>query len=285
MEHPEYSISSLCRLGKVNKAAYYKWLKRPSNSNDELNHRLAELIKKLHQQYPDMGYRRLRDMLDHEYHIRVNDKRILRICRKLKIQSVVKNPHNCCTRPAVDPAYIAENILNREFDADRPEQKWVTDVSEFKYGPDGDHIHKLYLSVILDLYGRIPVATVISDHNDNKLVYDTFDQAIAKHPGAAPLFHSDRGYQYTSKGFHDRLEKAGMTQSMSRVAHCIDNGVMEGFWGILKREAYYGRRFKTKDELVNAIAKYINYYTYDRPQRNLGVKTPEESVENFEKAA
>ena len=123
-----------------------------------------------------MGYRRLRDELKYLYHINVNDKRVLRICRKLRIQSVVKNPHNCCTRPAVDPAYIADNILNRDFSADRPNQKWVTDVSEFKYGPDGDHLHKLYLSVILDLYGRIPVAYVISDHNDNKLVYDTFDQ-------------------------------------------------------------------------------------------------------------
>ena len=232
-----------------------------------------------------MGYRRLRDELKYLYHINVNDKRVLRICRKLRILSVVKNPHNCCTRPAVDPAYIADNILNRDFSADRPNQKWVTDVSEFKYGPDGDHLHKLYLSVILDLYGRIPVAYVISDHNDNKLVYDTFDQAMAKHPGAMPLFHSDRGYQYTSKGFHDRLEKAGMVQSMSRVAHCTDNGAMEGFWGILKRESYYGRKFKTREALINAIVTYIDFYTYDRPQRNLGVMTPEEYVEEFERVA
>ena len=83
---------------------------------------------------------------------------------------------------------------------------------------------------------------VLSEHNDNPLVYKTFDKAVKANPNAYPLFHSDRGFQYTSKAFHHKLVQAGMTQSMSRVAHCIDNGPMEGFWGILKQERYYGRR-------------------------------------------
>lgn len=249
-----------------------------------LNRRIADLIRQMHEEYPDMGYRRLRDKLEHDYSIDVNDKRILRVCRRLKIQSMIRNPHNCCTRPSIDPAYIADNVLNRDFSADRPDQKWVTDVSEFKYGADSDHPHKLYLSAVLDLYGRIPVSYVISDHNDNRLVFDTYDRAHAKRPWASPLFHSDRGFQYTSKGFHDRLEKARMVQSMSRVGHCTDNGVMEGFWGILKREFYYGKKFRTREELVNAIVKYLDYYTYRRPQRKLGVKTPEEYVEDYERA-
>jgi transposase InsO family protein len=115
---------------------------------------------------------------------------------------------------------------------------------------------------------------VISDRNDNPLVFKTVDKAVSANPNAHPLFHSDRGFQYTNRTFHHKLEKAGMTQSMSRVAHCIDNGPMEGFWGILKRERYYGRRFTCKLALVRMIEEYIRYYNTERVQRNLGVLTP-----------
>lgn len=95
-------------------------------------------------------------------------------------------------------------------------------------------------------------------------------------PDARPLFHSDRGYQYTSKVFRQKIVDAGMTQSMSRVGRCIDNGPMEGFWGTMKREMYYGRKYKTKEELIKAIEDYIDYYTNRRVQRNLGIATPME---------
>lgn len=139
-----------------------------------------------------------------------------------------------------------------------------------------DHTHKLYLSAILDLCDHRPVSYVTSDHNDNKLVFDTFDDARAANPNAHPIFHSDRGYQYTSKEFHNRLIAAGMTQSMSRVAHCTDNGPMEGFWGLMKREMYYTKKSHSREDLVTAIDNYMNYYTYKRPQRKLGVLTPME---------
>ena len=99
---------------------------------------------------------------------------------------------------------------------------------------------------------------------------------VQANPDAHPLFHSDRGFQYTNRTFHHKLVQAGMTQSMSRVAHCIDNGPMEGFWGILKRERYYGRQFTSKRELVQMIENYIRYYNTRRVQRNLGVLTPME---------
>ena len=178
-----------------------------------------------------------------------------------------------------NPAYIAENILNREFEAERPNKKWVTDVTEFKYGISFDCVHKLYLSAILDLCDRRPVAYVISERNNNKLVFDTFEKAVAANPDAHPLFHSDRGFQYTTREFHHKLENAGMIQSMSRVAHCTDNGPMEGFWGILKREMYYCKKYHTKEELVQAITEYMDYYTNQRPQRGLGVRTPAECHE------
>ena len=101
---------------------------------------------------------------------------------------------------------------------------------------------------------------------------------------AVQEFHSDRGFQYTNRTFHHKLEKAGMTQSMSRVAKCIDNGPMEGFWGILKRERYYGKRFTSKKELVQMITNYIHYYNTWRVQRNLGVLTPMEKHELYKAA-
>ena len=188
------------------------------------------------------------------------------------------------TRHASNPQYIAENILDRNFHADKPNEKWLTDVTEFKYYIENEK-HKLYLSAILDLYDRRIVSYVIRDNNNNALVFDTFDKAIANNPGAHPLCHSDRGFQYTNRIFHNKLEAAGITQSMSRVAKCIDNGPMEGFWGIIKRERYYGRKFTNRTELINMIENYIEYYNNKRLQRNLGVLTPIEKYEQYIMAA
>lgn len=276
-EHDDYPVSEMCRILEINRAAYYKWKNHENSQNDTLNELIAGKVEKIHAEHPDMGYRRIRDTLEHDHDINVNDKRILRICRKKKIQSYVKHRYNCCTKPASDPAYVAENILNREFKSDRPNEKWLTDVSEFKYGiGEGEKKGKIYLSVILDLCGNRPIAIEYSDHNDNPLVFNTFDKALSANPGAKPIFHSDRGYQYTSKIFRQKIVDAGMIQSMSRVGRCIDNGPMEGFWGTMKREMYYGRKYKTKEALIKAIEDYIDYYTNKRVQRNLGIVTPME---------
>ena len=231
-----------------------------------------------------MGYRRIRDELDKKHGIDVNDKRVLRICRKERIQSTIKWKPKSCTRSSTDPAHVAKNYLNRDFHADAPNEKWLTDVTEFKYYI-GIEVHKVYLSAILDLYDRRIIAFKLSDRNDNPLVFDTFDKAIAVNPGATPLCHSDRGFQYTNRVFHNKLERAGMVQSMSRVAKCIDNGPMEGFWGILKRERYYGKRFDSREELVEMIENYIYYYNNERYQRRLGVLTPIEKHESYLLAA
>ena len=175
--------------------------------------------------------------------------------------------------PEVRQKAVEENLLDRDFHADRPNEKWLTDVTEFRYYV-GPSVRKLYLSAILDLCDRRIVAFALRDTNDTALVHDTLDRAITANPDAHPLFHSDRGFQYTTRIFHDRLAAAGMTQSMSRVGKCIDNGPMEGFWGILKRERYYGRRFTSREALVQMICGYIAYYNPSRLQRHLGVHTP-----------
>lgn len=208
----------------------------------------------------------------------------MRICRSLDIKSTIKYSNQGCTRKSNKPQYIAENILNRKFKAEAPNLKWLTDVTEFHYYV-GIEKHKVYLSAILDLYDRRIVSYVIRDRNNNELVFDTFDVAIQNNTNAHPLCHSDRGYQYTNRTFHAKLEAAGMTQSMSRVAKCIDNGPMEGFWGIIKRERYYGKRFTSRESLVEMIESYIEYYNNKRLQRNLGVLTPMEKHQIYLQAA
>lgn len=273
--HEEYGYptESCCKILGVSRAAYYRWLSGKTGPRESENKRIARKVEEIHHESPDKGYRRINDELRHDHGIHVNDKRILRICRKLDIKSTIKYANNGCTRQAKNPQYIAENLLNREFTAERPNQKWLTDVTEFKWY-EGPMVHKVYLSAILDLYDRRIVSYVIRDNNDNALVFTTFDQAVAAEPDAHPLFHSDRGFQYTNRAFHAKLEGAGMKQSMSRVGKCIDNGPMEGFWGILKRERYYGRRFTSREELVTMIEEYIAYYNSRRVQRRLGVLTP-----------
>lgn len=274
----------MCRLLGVSRSSYYHWLKNPESPNERENMKLSKLMKEIHGKHPDMGYRRLGDELSRECGFRINDKRSLRLCRAGRIQSSIKWKPKCCTRAAGDAAHIEDNILNREFTASAPNQKWLTDVSEFKYY-DKEEMRKVYLSAILDLYDRRIVAYKISDSNDNPLVMDTFTAAFINAPEAHPLCHSDRGFQYTSLQFFVLMKDHGCTHSMSRVAHCIDNGPMEGFWGILKRESYYGRKFESRSSLVSMIEDYIRYYNNERIQRKLHRMTPMEFHISFGSAA
>ena len=266
-------MQSLCEYLHLSRSAYYRWLKDPVSFSERYNQEIAEKIKDIHEAHPDMGYRRIRDELDKKHGIAVNDKRVLRICRKEHIQSTIKWKPKSCTRNSNDPAHIARNYLNRDFHADAPNTKWLTDVTEFKYYI-GIEVHKVYLSAILDLYDRRIVAFKIGDRNDNPLVMNTFDEAVTVEPEAHPLFHSDRGFQYTSKQFSARLKKHHMKQSMSRVAHCIDNGPMEGFWDILKCEIYYLNHFETYEKLVAAVEQFIHYYNHRRRQHKLNCLPP-----------
>lgn len=268
-----YPIKPMCEFLHVSRSAYYRWLRQPKSAQTIFNEHLADLIRYIYEADNDKGYRRIRDDLVQDYGLYVNDKRVLRICRNLQIKSTVKHDPNGITKTAKNPYHIAKNYLNRNFHADKPNEKWLTDVSEFKYY-EGTQVKKVYLSAILDLADRRIVSFVIRDRNDNKLVFDTFDEAVRLEPEAHPLFHSDRGFQYTSKQMRTRLKKHGMKQSMSRVAHCIDNGPMEGFWGTLKREKYYRRKFASLASLISMIEHYIYYYNNDRYQRCLKSKTP-----------
>lgn len=177
----------MCKLGDVSRAAYYKWLHRNIPENEIKNNRIADIIEMIHEESPDKGYRRIRDDLERYHNTKVNDKRVLRICRKRDIKSTIKYSNNGCTRQSANPQYIAENILNHEFIADAPNEKWLTDVTEFHYYI-GIEKHKVYLSAIFDLYDRRIVSYIIRDKNDNALVFDTFDAAVGANPDAHLYF-------------------------------------------------------------------------------------------------
>ena len=162
--------------------------------------------------------------------------------------------------------------MNRDFTANNPNEKWVTDVTEFKYGSS----KKAYLSAIRDLYDGSIVSYVLGHSNNNSLVFETLDQATKLLDSEHPLIHSDRGFQYTSHGFKRRIDKAKMTQSMSRVGRCIDNGPMESFWGTLKCEKYYLHKYATFEELSKAIHEYIHFYNHERYQKRLNGLSPME---------
>ena len=128
--------------------------------------------------------------------------------------------------------------------------------------------------MILDLYDRYPVSYVISSRNDSKLVFKTFDLAIGANPDVKPVFHSDRGYQYTGMIFQKKLRKKQMKPSMSRVGHCIDNGPTEGFWGIVKSEMYQMHEITDETSLKHAIKDYIRFYSEEQSQDRYHCKTP-----------
>ena len=261
---------------KLNRSSYYKWKKRKQSKRELLNIQITEYVKDYYEESNGvLGYRQMcininREKIDELPH-RINVKRVRRIMRILGLKSVIRRKRPDYVKST--PEITAQNVLNRDFQATVPFEKWLTDVTEFKYyvGPE---VKKLYLSAILDLYDRRIIAYKIGNSNNNELVFTTFDEARSLYPDAKPIFHSDREFQYTNKVFHQKLVDAGMIQSMSRVGRCLDNAPMEGWWGIIKSEMYYLKKFTNREALVSAIEDYIHFYNTRRYQKRLNCMTP-----------
>lgn len=265
-----WSIEWMCKQLEISRAAYYKWLHREIPEQEKENIKLAELIKEYDEQFNHiLGYRRMTSWINYFNHTDYKRKRVHRIMKKLDIHSVIRKKKKKYKSSTLES--VAENKLKRDFYATAPNEKWATDVTEFKIPGEKK---KLYLSAILDLYDRYPVAYVVSCRNDNKLVFSTFNKAITLNPNAKPIFHSDRGFQYTSKVFQSMLKNQKMEQSMSRVGHCIDNGPTEGFWGIIKTEMYQMYNITDEKSLRFAINDYMRFYKEERPQDRYHCKTP-----------
>ena len=262
----------MCEQLDITRAAYYKWLHRDIPEAEQENEQIAQLIREYDDRFNHiLGYRRMTLYINRLNNKHYSRNRIHRIMKVINIHSVIRRKRK--KYQSSTPETTADNILNRDFFAEAPNLKWTTDVTEFKWY-EGAVVHKLYLSAILDLYDLSPVAWVVSRRNDNKLVLDTFAKAIRSNPDAKPIFHSDRGFQYTSKIFQNKLLKQGMTQSMSRVSRCIDNGPTENFWGIVKSEMYYLDTFNDEQTLRDAIADYMAFYSNERAQEHFKGKTP-----------
>lgn len=202
---------------------YYKCLNRTVSQKQMEDEKLAGLITEIYQAQRGIpGYRQMKIILDRRYGLKYNLKRIYRLMRVLGLRSVCRKKKRLYKKKTPSE-YVAENVLNREFSSDRQNEKWVTDVTEFKYGS----ISKAYLSAVPDLYGRNIVAFSLSRRNNTPLVLDTFDQAFQKYPDAKPLLHSDRGVQYTSRSFRKEMKRAEVCHSMSRVGRYLGNAPME----------------------------------------------------------
>ena len=203
--------------------------------------------------------------------MRYNPKRIRRIMRILGLYSVIRRPRPSWQRS--NPVHLAENILNRNFDAaTASNQIWCTDVTEFKYGNG----QKLYLSAIVDLWDKSIVSYALSLKNDNEIVMETLISAFEANIGAQPLIHSDRGFQYTSHAYKSLRDKYKFTASMSRVSKCLDNQPIESFWGTLKAERYYMNKYPTKEALITDVEDYIQFYNHARVTLKYDGLTPME---------
>ncbi|RFM20298.1 IS3 family transposase [Clostridium botulinum] len=218
------TISELCRIAEISRSAYYKWLNRKEGANEQFNKSLIPLIKDAYEERNGiLDYRQMTIKLNRENNFHVNGKRIYRLIQIFGLKSVCRKKKRTYIKSI--PEITAENVLGREFTTNKFGEKWLTDVTEFKYGAS----NKAYLSAILDLSDKSIVAFVLGHSNNNALVFETFDIAHGQYPESKPIFHSDRGFQYTSRMFKKKLDDAGMTQSMSRVSRCIDNGPMKAF--------------------------------------------------------
>ncbi|KQL45974.1 integrase [Brevibacillus choshinensis] len=266
----QYSVSLLCRLAGVSRSGYYKWYERQwkmttrQRENEWLKTRIIVCRKQTRGIY---GYLRTRAWLVKTYGIRVNHKRVYRFMKELGISSVIRRKkRNYGLKEAF---VITDNKLNREFQATRPLEKWVTDITFLPFGSSF-----LYLSTIFDLYNNEVVAYKLSKRNDLRLVLDTVKKAIRKRKTRGILLHSDRGFQYTSRAYNFLLKRHGIQASMSRKGNCLDNACIESFIGHLKCKSLRIRKFTSPKELRDEIHRYIHFYNHKCLQKKLNNLSP-----------
>ena len=269
----EHAIARMARVLNVSESGYYKWLKRhnaPPTAREreelDLTEEIYSIFKESHYSY---GSRKITAILNMRHEEPINHKRVERIMQKYCWHSKVRKKYVATTDSEHDFP-IAPNLLKRDFSADMPGQKMVSDTTAVvtDEGP-------LYVAGILDLYGRRPVGIALSTHNDRFLVIDALKDMIIrgfKHAGA--IIHSDRGSTYCSDDYRQAIEDAGMICSMSRKGDCWDNAPMECFWGKMKSE-WMDRKYETIAEAAADVYEYCwSFYTQQRIHASLNYVTP-----------
>jgi transposase InsO family protein len=267
----KWDISFMCEHLGISRAAYYKWLNSKPTEKQLEDERILAQIKEISALNNSLfGAMNMYYTLRNKYHFTCGHNRVYRIMCINDIKSSYRRS-SIYTYIKSTPEEIAENVLKRKFNSDKPNEKWCTDVTEIKVPATGE---KLYISPVLDLYDRYPVGFAVSERNDIALADVTLEMAHNAYPDATPLYHSDRGFQYTRSTFKTKLERYGMTQSMSRVSRCIDNGPCEGFQGIFKDILFIlYPHIQSKEEMIQAIYGTLDYYRNEYPQKRYKGKT------------
>ena len=240
------------------KIAYYFELHKPDK--DIKNKEIMELIQNIfYENKQRYGFKRITAELRNRGYL-INHKKVLRLMAKLGLRAVKKKQKYHSYIGEV--GHIADNLINRNFIAHKPNEKWTTDVSQFNCA-----FGKCYLSPIIDMGMGDVVAWDLSLSPNLEQTKRMLEEAFIKyHDLEGLIFHSDMGWQYQHKYYQQRLKEKGIIQSMSRKGNCIDNCIMESFFGIMKNEMFYGHEseFKTFDQFKKAVADYIDYYNNHR---------------------
>ncbi|QYR63917.1 IS3 family transposase [Fusobacterium nucleatum] len=265
----KYPFKTLLKIAGISKSVYYYYIDK--KDIDEKNKDIIEKIKEIY--YANKGrygYRRVTLELKNQG-LNINHKKVQRIMKKFNLQSIIRKKRKYSSYKG-QIGKIADNHIKRNFEATAPNQKWFTDVTEFNLRGE-----KLYLSPILDAYGRYIVSYDISRSANLEQINHMLNLAFKENESYENLiFHSDQGWQYQHSSYQKRLKEKKITQSMSRKGNSLDNGLMECFFGLLKSEMFYEQeeKYKTLEELKEAIEDYIYYYNNKRIKEKLKGLTP-----------
>ena len=265
MNRKRYSITEMCQFFGVSRSGYYDYVKRLDQPAHDAA--LAKIIRKQQETCDKTyGYRRMWKWLKRVRKIHRNPKTILRIMKKYDLLSEIRRQRKW--RQMSTQLHKYDNLLNREFHADQPNHKWVTDISYIRTRQG-----VLYLSIIRDLFDNSIVAYKTGTTQTVNLVLDTIRLAMQKEKKVAEelRLHSDQGSQYTSQAYFDLTKEYGITPSMSRRGNCYDNAMAENFFSILKTECIYRHHPATFDEARMLIDNYIYFYNNQRIQLKTGV--------------
>lgn len=263
---PQYDLNLLLDRTNMARSSFYYHQKqnRPSDKYQAIKESIKAIYHKHKGRY---GYRRITDELNNKGTI-INHKTVLRLMKLLGLKSVIRAKKYKSYKG--EQGRIAPNLLEGNFKAAAPNQKWATDITEFKVSGK-----KLYLSPIIDLFNQEIVSYELTERPVFNQVAMMLKKAFKKIPGNANLtLHSDQGWQYQMKQYQYLLQQRGIAQSMSRKGNCLDNAVMENFFGTLKSELFYTKKFRSIQELRNEIKQYINYYNHERIKSNLNKMSP-----------
>jgi len=252
----EFSLDKLLKLAEIPRSTYYYILKHLDRQDcyQEVKEVIVQIVQENKGRY---GYRRVTMGLHNRGYV-VNHKVVMRLMKELGLTCRVRMKKYRSYRGEV--GHIAPNILQRQFTAENPNEKWVTDITEFSlFG------QKLYLSPILDLYNGEIISYSIYDRPVYAQVKEMLDAAFAKIPdGTNLILHSDQGWHYQMKPYVQALEAKGIRQSMSRKGNCLDNSVMENFFGLLKSELLYLQDFESLKDFKSQLVEYMDYYNNHR---------------------